>query len=84
MELVHEYVLPEIATAPMDIGLPAHMAVFDTTEAVGNGLTVIVTEFDFTQAFEFVSVKVYELVEVGETEGFETVELYPEIELTQE
>ena len=54
------------------------------TETAGKGFTVIVTEFVFTQPLEFVSVKVYELVEVGETEGLETVELNPEIELTQE
>ena len=60
------------------------MAVLEMTDAEGKGLTVIITEFEFIQPLEFVSVKVYELVDVGETEGFELVELYPEIELDQE
>ena len=47
-------------------------------------MTVIFIVSDLTQPFEFVSVKVYELVEVGDTEGFETVELNPEAELVQE
>jgi len=68
-------VLPETAEAPIDIELPEHKAVFEITEAAGSGLTVIVTEFDLMQPFEFVSVKVYEAVEVGLTEGLAAVEL---------
>jgi len=60
------------------------MAVSEITEADGGGLTIMVTELEFTHPFEFVSVTVNELVEVGETEGFEDVELKPEIELAQE
>ena len=45
--------------------------------------TVILTELDLVHPFEFVSVKVYEVVEVGETEGFERVELNPDTELVQ-
>jgi len=37
---------------------PEHIAVFEITVATGKGLTVIVTEFDFTHPLEFVSVKV--------------------------
>ena len=70
--------------APIDIEEPVQIAVLDMTDAAGKGLTVIVTELDFTHPFELVSVKVYEDVEVGETVGFETVELYPETELVQE
>ena len=51
------------------------MAVFEITEAEGSGLTVMVTELEFTHPFGLVSVMVYELVEVGETEGFASVEL---------
>ena len=57
---------------------------FEITDAAGNELTVIVTEFDLTHPFELVSVRVYELVEVGETDGLEIVELNPETELVQE
>ena len=65
------------------MAFPKQIAVFEMMDAVGKGLTVIVTEFDLTHPFELVSVKVYELVEVGETEGFEAVELKPDIELVQ-
>ena len=40
------------------MALPVQMAVLEMTEAAGKGLTVIVTEFDFTHPFEFVSVNV--------------------------
>ena len=76
--------LPETAVLPIEIEFPEQIPVFDITWAAGNGLTVMVTELDFTQPLEFVSVKVYELVELGETEGFETVELYPDTELAHE
>jgi len=49
--------------------------VFEITEAEGSGLTVIVIEFEFMHSFESVSVIVYELVEAGETDGLEEVEL---------
>ena len=60
------------------------MSVFEMTMAEGRGLTVIVTELDLTHPFEFVSVNVYELVEVGDTEGFAAVELNPETGLAHE
>ena len=60
------------------------MAVFEITDAAGSGLTVIVTEFEFEQPFEFVSVTVQVAVEAGDTDGFETVELKPETVLVHE
>ena len=44
----------------------------------------MVTEFEFTQLFTLVSVRVYTVVVVGETDGFEEVELNPDGELDQE
>jgi len=46
-------------------------------------LSVQEIPFHLEQLFEFVSVKVYELVEVGDTEGFATVELKPGTVLIQ-
>ena len=68
----------------MEIDFLVQIDLLEITDAAGSGLTTIFTELDFKQPFEFVSVKVYELVDVGYTEGFEIVELYPEIELVQE
>src|SRR6185312_9806883 len=77
-EFVHEYILPETAVDPNEILEPKHIFVSEIIGTVGNGFILIVTELDFVHPFEFVSVRVYELVEAGETEGFETVELNPE------
>jgi hypothetical protein len=53
--------------------------------AAGSGFTVIVTEFDLLHPVAvIVSVRVYMVVVVGDTEGFEEVELNPEGELLQE
>jgi hypothetical protein len=52
--------------------------------AFGNEFTVTVTEFEFTQPFELVSVTVYMVVAVGLTDGFAAVEVNPEGELAQE
>ena len=60
------------------------MLVLDTTDAVGNGLTVIVTEFDFTHPFKLVSVSVQVVVEEGNMEGFAIVEVNPAGELIHE
>jgi hypothetical protein len=48
-ELVHEYVLPATAVAPIDNDVPLHIVVLEIVVADGKGFTVIVTEFDFTQ-----------------------------------
>jgi HJR/Mrr/RecB family endonuclease len=83
-ELTHEYVLPTTAVAPTEIDVPVQILAFAIVAAAGSGLTVMVTELDFTQLFEFVSVTVYVVVEVGDTEGLEAVEVNPTGELTQE
>ena len=44
--------------APIEIELPEQIVVFAITDAEGSGLTVMVTELDFTQPLEFVSVTV--------------------------
>jgi hypothetical protein len=75
IELVHLYRLPATAVVPIEIELPMQIAVLAITDAAGKGLTVMVTESDFTHPFEFVSVKVYELLDVGLTVGFAAVEL---------
>ena len=83
-ELTQEYVLPDTVMPPIEVGVPAHIVVFDITEAAGNALTVIVTEFDFEQLFEFVSVRVYIVVTVGETDGLAILEVNPDGELLHE
>ena len=42
----------------MDTGVFKHTVVLAITEADGSGLTVMVTELDFTHPFELVSVTV--------------------------
>jgi hypothetical protein len=77
-------VLPATAVAPMALELPLHVAVLEITAAAGSAFTVIVTEFDLTQPLLFVSVRVYVVVTVGLTEGFDEVEVNPEGLLVQE
>ena len=57
--------------APVQIGLLA------TVAAAGNGLTVIDTVLDLTQLFELVSVSVYVVVIVGDTDGLANVDVNP-------
>jgi len=76
--------LPDFEVEPIEIDDPLQIAVSGITDITGKELTVMTTELDFTHPFILVSVKVYEAVEIGETEGFENVELYPETELAQE
>ena len=59
------------------------MAVLEITDAEG-GPMVTVMEFDLEHPFEFVSVNVYVEDEVGETLGFEIVEVNPDGELVHE
>jgi len=74
--LAHEYVLPDTAAAPIvNAGTPAQIVDGDPAAAAGSGLTVMVTELDLVHPFELVSVKVYEAVLAGETDGFASVEL---------
>jgi hypothetical protein len=51
--------------------------------AAGKAFTVMVTEFDFTQPLELVSVTVYVVVIVGDTDGLAAVEVNPAGLLTQ-
>ena len=59
----------------MDV--PVQIAVLAITVAEGSGFTVIVTESDFAQPLELVSVRIYVVVMVGLTEGLATVEVNP-------
>ena len=57
--LVHAYVLPLTAAAPILIEFPVQMLVLEIVAAFGIGLTVMVTEFDFLHPVAvFVSVTV--------------------------
>jgi hypothetical protein len=56
--LTQEYVLPVTAVAPIVIDAPIQMLEFAMVAAAGNGLTVMVTELDFIQLLEFVSIRV--------------------------
>ena len=47
--LVHEYVLPLTALAPIVVELPLQMVLALPALAVGNGFTVMTTEFDLLQ-----------------------------------
>ena len=58
-ELVHEYVLPDTDAAPMvNAGTPTQMVDAEPAAAAGNGLVVMVTEFEFEHPLEFISVTV--------------------------
>ena len=63
---------------------PVQMLLFAMVAAAGKGLTVIITELDFTQLLELVSVRVYVVVTVGDTEGLELIEVNPVGLLTHE
>jgi hypothetical protein len=57
-ELVHKYVSPATAAAPIETVCPAQMAAAEPAFATGTGLIVIVTELEFVQLCELVSVTV--------------------------
>jgi hypothetical protein len=82
--LVHEYVLPVTAVPPIVNELPEQIVFAGPVTADGIGLTVTVTEFEFTQPFEFVSVTVYTVVTLGLTDGLADVEVNPAGLLTHE
>ena len=63
---------------------PRQIAVLEITAAEGREFTLIVTEFDFTHPFEFVSVRVYVVAEAGDTVGLEFAEANPLGELVHE
>ena len=69
--------LPITAVPPIETEVPVQIAVFEMIDADGNELTVTVTELEFTHPLEFVSVRVYDVVEVGLTDGLDDVELNP-------
>ena len=71
----HEYELPEIKDAPMDVLLPKQIETLLPALAVGNGFTVTVTVFDLLQLVPvIVSVIVQVVVTTGVATGLETVE----------
>jgi len=55
---VQLYELPDTEAAPIDTDDPLQIVAADPADAVGNGLTVTVTEFDLTQLLPLVSVTV--------------------------
>lgn len=58
---------------------PEHIVLFPLTAATGNGFTVTVTVFELEQPVAVtVSVNVYVVLIVGDTDGFELVELKPD------
>ena len=69
--------------APIVAEAPAQTAELVPALAAGVAFTVIVTEFVFEQLPETVSVKVYTVVTVGLTTGFEEVEVKPDGLLVQ-
>jgi hypothetical protein len=75
--LIHEYVLPVTAVAPIAMDVPVQILELDIVAATGSGFTVILTVLDFIQPFEFVSTRVYVAVAIGDTEGFELNEPNP-------
>ena len=76
--------LPVTAVAPIAIEFPVQILELAIVAATGNGLTVIETVLVFTQLFEFVSVKLYVVDTVGDTEGLEAIEVNPTGVLVQE
>jgi hypothetical protein len=71
--------------APLDIETPLQIVEFAITAAAGRAYIVTVTGFDLAQPVAvMVSVRVYEVVDAGDTAGFEEVELNPAGLLTHE
>lgn len=62
---------PDIADAPILIAAPEHIVFEDPVAAAGAAFTVILTAFEYRQPLAFVSVKIYVLVVVGLTVGFD-------------
>jgi len=83
-KLIQEYLSPVTAVSPIKSEEPEQTKVFEITFTVGIALTVMVTESVAEHPFESVSVSLYFVVVVGETEGFEDGVEKPKGELTQE
>jgi len=70
---------------PMLVEAPLHIVALEPAAAVGNGLTVTVTELDLLQPVAvIVSVTVYVVVLVGLAVGLDTVELLKPVDGDQE
>jgi hypothetical protein len=82
--LVHEYVFPETAVVPIAAEVPAQTEVLVPALAAGLEFTVMVTEFVLLQPDETDSTKVYVVVTVGLTVGFDKEEVNPDGLLVQE
>ena len=69
--------LPVTEVAPIAIEFPVQILELAIVAAIGNGLTVMETVLVLTQLFEFVSVKLYVVLTVGDTEGLLVIEVNP-------
>ena len=70
--------MPVIAVLPIIVLPPRQIILFVPVAATGNGLTVTVTELYFVHPVAvIVSVRVYVVVTVGDTVGFDVVEVNP-------
>ena len=75
---------PATGAAPIESLEPIQIILELPALAAGTGLTVTVIEFELVQPVAvIVSVKVYVVVIVGETEGLERVDVNPEGDETQ-
>ena len=73
------YVVPATVAAPNTFELPMQILLLVPALAAGNGLTVTTREFVLEQLVAvIVSVKEYVVVTVGETDGFDNVEVKPD------
>ena len=76
---------PAVEAAPIVADAPVHIEALLPALFPGRGLTVIITEFELVQPVAvMVSVKVYVVVAVGETEGLDIVLVNPAGDETQE
>ena len=71
--------------APIVVPEPVHIEVLLPALVVGKGFTVMIAEFELVQPVAVIfSVRVYVVVTVGETDGFEAVLIKPEGDETHE
>ena len=76
--LVQLYVLPAVVVAPIVALPPLQIVAFEPALLVGTGFTVITTVLLALHPVAIiVSTKVYVVVIVGDTEGFDVVEVNP-------
>ena len=77
-EDVQLYVLPDVGGVPMVSEPPAQMRPPGPASEVGTGFTPMTTELDLEQPVAvIVCVSVYVVISVGDTVGFETVDVKP-------